>query len=150
MMNRNNGGERTNKHGEDKRACFTSPASIGYWFAVSLVAWAILSLTGLYLRPFRAASATNILLAAGIGCIANWVCNRTLHCGITGPVFLLGSATLLLAGMQIIPVNVHLVWLLIFIASAIAFLMEWRWGKRFAECRAQSSTLIDPNRKVSG
>jgi hypothetical protein len=126
--NRNASGERTNKQGEDKRACCTSPASTGYWFAVSLLAWAILSLIGLYWRPFRAASATNILLAAGIGCIANWVRNRTLHCGITAPVFLLGSATFLLAGMQIIHVNVHLVWLLIFIASAIAFLLEWRGG----------------------
>jgi hypothetical protein len=49
------------------------------------------------------------LLAAGIGCIANWVRNRTLHCGITGPIFLLGSTTFLVAGMQIIHVNVHLV-----------------------------------------
>jgi hypothetical protein len=64
MMNRNDSGERTNKHGEDKRACCSSPASIGYEFAVSLLAWAILSLIGLYWRPFRAASATNILLAA--------------------------------------------------------------------------------------
>jgi hypothetical protein len=130
MMNRNDNGERTNHHGEDKRACCSSPASIGYWFAVSLLAWAILSLIGLYWRSLRAASATSILLAAGIGCIANWVRNRTLHCGITGPVFLLGSATFLLAGMQIIHVNVHLIWLLIVIASAIAFLLEWRWGKR--------------------
>ncbi len=114
------------------KACCSSPASIRYWLFASILAWALLSLGGIYFRPLRPESASTILLAAAIGCFANWRRNRTLHCGITGPVFLSGGATFLLSNMQILHVNVHFVWSLIVIATAIAFALEWRCGSRSA------------------
>jgi len=112
------------------KACCSSPASIRYWLIVSILAWGLLSLIGIYWRSLRPESASTILLAVAIGCFANWHKNRTLHCGITGPVFLLGGATFLLANMQIFHVNVHFVWSLIAIAAAIAFILECWWGSR--------------------
>jgi hypothetical protein len=76
---------------EHKGACCSSPAAICYWFVASLIAWGVVSLVGLYWRPLRAASAATILFAMGIGCVANWLRNRTLHCVITGPPFLLAA-----------------------------------------------------------
>jgi hypothetical protein len=55
--------------------------------AVSVVAWGVLSLIGLYWFPLHALSAATILFAMAIGCVANWLRNRTLHCAITGPLF---------------------------------------------------------------
>jgi hypothetical protein len=74
-----------------RNVCCSSPAAICYWFAVSMLAWGLLSLVGMYWQPFRASSAATVLLAAAVGCVANWFRNRTLHCGITAPLFLVGG-----------------------------------------------------------
>jgi hypothetical protein len=68
--------------------------------------------------------------AMGIGCAANWVRNRSFHCAITGPLFLALAIFFLLAGSRDVHVNARLVWSLLFIGTAIAFLPEWRYAKR--------------------
>jgi hypothetical protein len=105
-------------------------AAIRYWFAVSILAWGLLSLAGMYWRPFRASSAVTILLAAAVGCVANWFRNRTLHCGITAPVFLAGGVAFLLSDMRIVHINSRVLWPFIFTGIGIAFLLEWRWVRR--------------------
>jgi hypothetical protein len=117
---------------EHKGACCSSPAAMCYWFAASLVAWGVLSLVGLYWRPLHALSAATILFAMAIGCVANWLRNRSFHCAITGPLFLIAAIVFLLAGMHIAHVNAALVWSLLLIGTAIAFLLEWRYAKRSA------------------
>ncbi len=52
-------------------ACCSSPASMCYWFAVSLMAWGVLSLIGIYWRPLHGSSAVACLFAMAIGCLAN-------------------------------------------------------------------------------
>src|ERR1700679_4050104 len=83
-------------------ACCSSPAAICYWFMVSIMAWGVLSLIGLYWRPLRAATAT-CLFAMAIGCLANWLRTRSFHCVITGPLFLIGGGVLLLSGVRVTP-----------------------------------------------
>lgn len=41
----------------------------------------------------------------GIGCVANWIRNRTLPCVITVPVFLIAGFVLLVSGVATIRVN---------------------------------------------
>jgi hypothetical protein len=77
----------------------SSPAAICYWFIVSLIAWGVLSLVGIYWRPLHASSAPACLFAMAIGCFANWVRNRSFHCAITGPQFLTGGVLFLLSGV---------------------------------------------------
>src|SRR5260370_26296813 len=84
------------------KACCSSPASICYWFIVSLMAWGVLSLIGIYWRPLRASSAAACLFAMAIGCLANWLRNRTLHCAITGPLFLIGGVGFPLSDVVVI------------------------------------------------
>ena len=65
---------------EHKEACCSSPSAMCYWLGASLIAWEVLSLMGIYWRPLHALSAATILFAMAIGCVANWLRNRTLHC----------------------------------------------------------------------
>lgn len=67
-----------------------------------------------------------------IGCLANWSKNRTLHCAITGPLFLVAGAMLLLARVRVVRVNARWIWLFIFLGIGVAFLLEWRYAKRSA------------------
>src|ERR1700756_2466131 len=111
-------------------ACCSSPAAICYWFIVSLMAWGVLSLIGIYWRPLRASSEASCLFAMAIGCLANWPRNRTFHCAITGPLFLIGGLMFLLSGVSMIHVNTHWVWPLVLIGAGIAFLLERVYAQR--------------------
>jgi hypothetical protein len=90
-------------------ACCTSPAAMCYWFVVSLMAWAVLSLIGIYWRPLHAPSESACLFAMAIGCLANWLRNRSVHCVVTGPLFLIAGVVFLFSGVGVIHVNTSLV-----------------------------------------
>jgi len=62
-----------------------------------MISWGVLSLIGIYWKPLHASAAT-CLLGMGIGCAANWLRNRTFHCAITGPVFLIAGLVFLVSG----------------------------------------------------
>ena len=115
-----------------KGACCSSPAAICYWCATSLIAWGVLSLIGLYWRPLHALSPTTILLAMAIGCVANWLRNRTLHCVITAPLFLLAAIVFLMSDVNLVHVNDRLVWPFVLLGLGTAFLVEWRYAQRSA------------------
>jgi hypothetical protein len=114
----------------ERNSCCSSPAAICFWVLASLVAWGLLSLIGIYWHPFRAFSATTIYLAMAAGCGANWHRNRTLHCGITAPLFLIAGLVSLLSETRIISLDSRLVWLFVLIGVGIAFLLEWRYAGR--------------------
>jgi hypothetical protein len=67
-----------------------------------------------------------------IGCFANWTRNRSFHCAITGPLFLIGGIVFLLSGERLLRVNTDWVWTVVLIGTGIAFLLEWRFAKRSA------------------
>jgi hypothetical protein len=113
---------------EQKGACCSSPKAMCYWFAASLIAWGVLSFIGVYWRPLHRSSATTILFAMGIGCVANWVRNRTLHCAFTAPLFLIAAVLFLLSEASIVHVNTILIWPFVLIGVAAAFLVEWRYA----------------------
>jgi hypothetical protein len=112
------------------KTCCSSPAAICYWFCASLIAWGLLSFVGIYWRPFRALSATTIYLAMAAGCAANWFRNRTLHCGITGPLFLLAGLVSLLSETRFIHVEIDLALPFVLTGAGLAFLLEWRYAGR--------------------
>jgi O-antigen ligase len=67
-----------------------------------------------------------------IGCLANWFRNRSFHCVITGPLFLIAGVIFLFSEMHLIYVDTRWVWPLVLIAVAVAFVLECR----FARCLA--------------
>jgi len=111
--------------------CCSSPATLCYWFIVSLLAWALLSLIGIYWHPLRTPWAA-CLFAMAIGCLANWVKNHSLHCVITGPLFLVAGVIFLLSGVGLIRLNASWVWPLVVAGVGLAFLLEWLYAKRSA------------------
>ena len=113
-------------------ACCSSPAALCYWFIVSLITWGVLSLMGIYWHPLHAPSAGACLFAMAIGCLANWFKNRSFHCAITGPLFLVAGLVFLVSGVRMIHVNALWVWPFALIGIVIAFLLEWRYAKRSA------------------
>ena len=115
---------------EHKEACCTSASAICYWFAASLVAWEILSFIGVYWHPLHASAAPAILFAMAIGCSANWIKNRSFHCGITGPLFFIAGIVLLLSELRVTHFNLAFVWPVVCVGVGIAFLLEWRYARR--------------------
>jgi hypothetical protein len=113
-------------------ACCTSPAAMCYWLTVSLIGWGVLSFIGTYWRPLHASSAAAFLFAMAIGCFANWLRNRSFHCAITGPLFLLAGVVFLLSDAGMVTVNTLWVWSLVLIGTGVAFLLEWRYARRRA------------------
>jgi hypothetical protein len=103
-----------------------------YWFATSLIAWGVLGVAGVYWYPLHWYSASTILFAAGIGCIANWLRNRSFHCVITAPLFLIAAILFLVGSLGHAQVHVSLVWSLLCVGTGVAFLLEWKHGKRSA------------------
>jgi hypothetical protein len=101
-------------------ACCSSPAAICYWLVVSLVAWGMLSLIGTYWRPLHAPSATACLFAMAVGCLANWFKNRSFHCAITGPLFLVAGVAFLLVGVRVVHVNTLLVWRFALVGTGVS------------------------------
>ena len=110
--------------------CCSTPASMRYWLGTSVVAWGLLSLVGLYWHPLRPEGAGTILTGLGVGCVVNWVRNRTFHCGITAPLLLIAGMAFVLSDAQAIRVEPRFVWPLVAIGTAAAFLLEWRYAPR--------------------
>lgn len=111
---------------ESRQVCCSPPAAMCYWFAASLIAWGVLGVAGINWYPLHWYSAATILFAVGMGCLANWLRNRSLHCAITGPLFLIAAILFLADSLGIARVNVSFVWSLLFVGTGVAFLLEWK------------------------
>jgi hypothetical protein len=111
-------------------ACCSSPASICYWLVASLAAWGVLAAIGIFWYPLHASSAATCLLAAAIGCFANALKNKTYHCVITGPLFLL--AAILFLSLDVTHIRPALIWTGVLLGTATAFVLEWRYSRKLS------------------
>jgi hypothetical protein len=110
------------------QACCSTPSSLAYWCIVSTVAFVPLVLLSVFVwHPLGAAA---LPFAIGIGCVANWLKNRTYHCGITGPIFLLAGIALLLIATLVVKASSNVVWALAVAGTVVAFFLESRYAKR--------------------
>lgn len=108
--------------------CCTTPGAIGFWIAAFLVLYG----SGLLmlevwpdLRGYEEA-----LLFAGIGlaCLANFAWNRTFHCAITGPLFLVAAGAMAMNETGAWHVPMSLVWGVILIVGGLALLLEQKFA----------------------
>lgn len=81
-------------------------------------------------HPLHWYSAAACLLAMAAGCFANALKNRTYHCVLTGPLFLI-SAILLLSSSSI-HIRAGLIWTGVLVGTGVAFLLEWRYSRKLA------------------
>ena len=120
---------------KQSHGCCGSPAAMCYWFAISLLAWGLLVLVGAHMHALRAFSAQTILLAMSIGCVANWLKNRTLHCSLTAPVFLIAAILFLLRNLKFVNVSSYLIWAFAALGAGTAFALEWRLYRKGCKLR---------------
>ena len=118
------------------KACCSSPASICYWLVVSLAAWAVLSVIGIFWQPLHGSPGATCLLATSVGCFANAFKNRTYHCVLTGPLFLVGA--ILLLSSNFMHVKPTVIWIGVLAGTGIAFLLEWRYARRLSATACDS------------
>jgi hypothetical protein len=121
---------QTPEEGCEQQACCSSPSAMCYWCTVSLAAWGLLSFVGIFWRPLHGTSPATILLAAAVGCFANWLKNRTFHCSITAWLFLAGAVVFLLLNVGLIHIEPLFVWLVVAIGTVFSFILEWRYARR--------------------
>lgn len=107
-------------------SCCTTPAAMCLW----TVAFALLYAVGLLLSSVWPALGpygdTLVLAALGAACFINFTRHRTLHCGITGPIFLFGAAAAALIESGRWAADVSAVWGVVVLGVGIAFVVEWR------------------------
>ena len=108
------------------QSCCTSPAAMWFWAAAFAVVYGI----GLVMRStwpvFEPYADTLLLVALGAACFINFGRNRTLHCGLTGPLFLAAAIVAALIEAGIWEVSEEALWAVVLVGVALAFLVEWR------------------------
>lgn len=108
------------------RSCCTTPAAIAFWAAsFVIISGAALLLASVW-PAGRVLGDTLILIALAVACFLNFWRNRTLHCGITGPMFLLGAVAAALIEVGAWRFEMAVVWALVLVGAGIALVIEWR------------------------
>ena len=112
------------------RCCTTTPAAVFFWGATFVVLYA----AGLLVRsswpPVARFGDTTILLALGAACVINFGRNRTLHCGLTGPLFLGGAVAAASIEAGAWSLDMRMVWGAVVLGVALACAIESRVADR--------------------
>jgi hypothetical protein len=71
---------------------------------------------------------TVLFAALGLSCIATFIRNRTFHCVVTGPVFLIAAILFALGAAGIWKIRTGLLWVVVGIVVCAAFCLERRFA----------------------
>ena len=108
------------------QTCCTSPGAMGFWAAAFVGLYGL----GLFARStwavFEPYADTLLLAALGLACFINFGRNRTLHCGLTGPLFLVAAVVAFFMEAGVWDINEDALWGLVLVGVTLAFLIEWR------------------------
>ena len=118
------------------QTCCTSPAAMWFWAAAFAVLYGAGLLVGFTSPVFEPYGDTLLLAALGAACVINFGRNRTFHCGLTGPLFLVAAIVAALIEAGIRDVSEEALWGVVLVGVALAFLIEWRAVGREGTLRA--------------
>ena len=112
-----------------RSCCTTTRGAMWLWLATFAGVYG----PGLILREalpaFRPYGDTMILTALAAACVVNFCRNRTLHCGITAPVFMAAAFVALLGEAGVWNVEEPLLWIVVLACVMLAFCAEWRMAR---------------------
>ena len=108
------------------QSCCTTPSAIGFWAAMFVLLYGAALLLRMVWPGLQHYGDTAILTALAAACLVNFGRNRTLHCGLTGPLFVVGAIVALLMEAGIWNVDQAVLWGVVLVGVALAFLIEWR------------------------
>lgn len=106
--------------------CCTTPGALCFSAAVFAVLYGLGLLLPVFWPGLGAYQNVILLSALGLTCVTNFAKNRTVHCGLTGPLFLIAAAVLALGTAGILNVPQSIVWPFVLIGVGISFFVEWR------------------------
>lgn len=107
-------------------SCCTTRSAIGYWAGIFLLLYSGGLVLGLIWPAVRQFGNTLILTALGAACFLNFDRHRTLHCALTGPVFVLAAGVAALVEAGTWSIDLSAVWGIVAVAVGLAFIIEWR------------------------
>ena len=107
------------------QTCCTSRTAMWFWTAAFVVLYVIGHFARSTWPVFEPYADTLLLAALGLACIINFGRNRTLHCGLTGPLFLIGAVVAFLMEKGVWDINEDALWGLVLVGVALALLIEW-------------------------
>jgi hypothetical protein len=99
---------------------------MGFWAAAFVVLYGVALLLASVWSSLGPYGDTLILAALGTACFINFSRNRTLHCGITGPIFLIGAVAAALIESGRWRADLSIVWGVVLLGVGFAFVVEWR------------------------
>lgn len=109
-----------------KRFCCLTPRAACTWLAAFFILYGM-GLAVLHLEHAERYRGTALFAAMGLACFVNLAQNRTFHCAITGPFFLLVALALALQGIS--SAIKAVLWPAVLIVVGIAFLLEYRFAR---------------------
>lgn len=107
--------------------CCSSWQSLCFWGCAFVVFYAA-GLLAIYWLHMQSYQTTALFAALGLACVANLVRNRTFHCVITGPFFLLVALVFALDTAGVWKIHTGFLW----IAAAIVVCAALTLERRFA------------------
>lgn len=80
--------------------------------------------------PLNRYADTLILAAMAVACFINFARNRTLHCALTGPLFVAAALLAALDESGILRVPMVALWGMVLLGVVLALMIEWRTAGR--------------------
>ena len=116
--------------------CTTTPVAMGFWGVAFLLVYGAGLLAGSFWPAVGHYGDTVILASLGVACFANFARHRTLHCGLSGPVFVLGALGAAAVEAGVLDLDLRLVCGIVLAAVAGALFIEWRTAGRYRRADA--------------
>jgi hypothetical protein len=108
----------------------TTRSAISFWMAVCALFYSAGFVASAAWPPLARYRDVMAPMALSLACFANFPRNRTLHCGLTGPWFLLVAIVVLLIDMGYRVIDSAAVWAITASGVTVAFLIEFYFGPR--------------------
>ena len=109
-----------------KDACCSSPAAVRYWLCATICSWAILSLIGASGNRSTRHLQSQFCSPCPQDASPIGFANRTYHCFIDGPLFLIAGGLFLLRVTGLAHFPSWAIWFPLFVGVSISFWLEWR------------------------
>lgn len=106
--------------------CCTTTSAMCFWAAMFAIVYGVALLAAGVWPTLATYGDTIILVALGTACVINFGRNRTLHCGLSGPLFLGAAIAAALIEARVWDVNMAVLWGLVAIGFGITLAIEWR------------------------
>ena len=106
--------------------CCTTPAAMRYWVAAFLLLFGAALLLRTAWPPAAPYGNTAILASMALACFANYGRHRSFHCGLTGPLFAVGTVAAALVESGAVTMRMSAIWVVMIIGAVAAFIAEYR------------------------